>query len=752
MLLPLPKAKPFNVPQAIRQALEFHHHGRLAEAERLYAAILALRPDHVDALQMLGTIKLGRGELSEALGLVAAALRARPNSPQLFLNHGVVLDALKRHGEAIASFDQALKLRSKYAEALNNRGCALAALGRNDEALEDYRKALAIKPSYPEAHYNRGNALRELDRHDEALKSLERALALKPDYAAAHDARGSVLEASRRFAEALACYERAIAIRPDFAEAHNNRGSVLRSLNRHGEALTCLDHALAIRPQYPQALYNRGRVLQDLNCHEDAVASFERAVSLDPSYARARLAACFAELPVLYKHDSEILRQRAAYARRLSALCDEVESGRMNGDLSGAIGSDQPFYLAYQGHDDRELQSLYGSLVCRVMADRYPPAALAPPPAAGSPVRVGIVSSFFRMHSNWKIPIKGWISQLDRRRFQIFGYHTDTLRDAETDAAAALCHRFVEAPLSLDRWRQEILADAPHVLIYPAVGMDQLAAQLAAQRLAAVQCNSWGHPDTSGFPTLDYYLSSDLMEPPQAAEHYSEQLARLPNLSIYYEPLDEPPVSCARGELGLRTSARVYWCGQSLYKYLPQFDQVFPRIAREVGDCQFVFIRHRGAAPVTDMFHERLEQAFAAFGLKASDYCVTLPQLSSTRFAACIGQCDVVLDSIGWSGCNSILESLAHDLPVVTLTGALMRGRHSTAILTMMGVTETITETVEGYVSAAVRLARDGAWHAKLKGQIAANKHLLYRDRECISALEEFLDRVARQGSDGPRA
>jgi protein O-GlcNAc transferase len=236
------------------------------------------------------------------------------------------------------------------------------------------------------------------------------------------------------------------------------------------------------------------------------------------------------------------------------------------------------------------------------------------------------------------------------------------------------------------------------------------------------------------------------MEPPDAADHYSEQLVRLPNLSIYYEPLDEQPVSCERGELGLRASAKVYWCGQSLYKYLPQFDQVFPRIAREVGDCQFVFIQHRGASPVTELFQKRLEQAFAAFELKAADHCVTLPQLDSRRFAACIGQCDVILDSISWSGCNSILESLPHNLPIVTLSGALMRGRHSTAILRMMGITETITETVEGYVSAAVRLAKDETWHAELKREIAANKHLLYRDRTCISALEEFLDRVARQG------
>src|SRR5262249_23584230 len=154
----------------------------------------------------------------------------------------------------------------------------------------------------------------------------------------------------------------------------------------------------------------------------------------------------------------------------------------------------------------------------------------------------------------------------------------------------------------------------------------------------------------------------------------------------YYEPFNPGPVALSRADLGLRSTATVYWCGQSLYKYLPQFDQVFPRIARDVGDCQFVFIEYHTGAHVTDLFRKRLDQAFAAFGLRAVDHCIFLPRRDARWFMAAIGQCDIVLDSIGWSGCNSTLESLHHDLPIVTMTGSLMRGRHSMAILKMMGI------------------------------------------------------------------
>ena len=132
-------------------------------------------------------------------------------------------------------------------------------------------------------------------------------------------------------------------------------------------------------------------------------------------------------------------------------------------------------------------------------------------------------------------------------------------------------------------------------------------------------------------------------------------------------------------------------------------------------------------------------------GLNASNYCVFLEPLSPDKFVAAIGQCDVFLDSIGWSGCNSLLESLAHNLPIVTTPGPLMRGRHGAAILRMMGITDTIADTVETYISIAARLANHPDERRALSRKIAERKYRLYHDRACISALEGFLDRVARQ-------
>jgi protein O-GlcNAc transferase len=379
------------------------------------------------------------------------------------------------------------------------------------------------------------------------------------------------------------------------------------------------------------------------------------------------------------------------------------------------------------------------------MSLRYPQFSRRPSMPAflpGERLRVGIVSGYFYRHSVWKVIMKGWMENLDRTRFSLYGYYTGTTKDAETEAAQKCCTRFVEDVYSPPELCEIIRGDNLHVLIYPEIGMDAMSVKLASLRLAPVQCVSWGHPDTSGLPTIDYYLSSDLMEPHAAAGHYTECLVRLPRLSIYYEPQEALSVNADRGMFGLDAGPVLYHCCQTLFKFLPQYDDIYPRIAREAGDCRFLFAASNSS--VTEQFRLRFGRAFERFGLKADDYVIFLSYLDQVKYDALNRISDVFLDPIGWSGCTSTLEAIGCNLPVVAFPGQLMRGRESGAILNMMGITETIAGSPEEYVMLAVRLAKDREWRRHISEKIRENKHRLYRDRPCITALEEFLEGAAK--------
>jgi len=732
--------------QTLTAAVAHHRAGRLADAERLYRLVCENDPNHARAFHLWG-VAAHQLQRPDAASLVERAVALDPGFAEAHNDRGVILAANGSLADAISCFERAVALNPGYVEARNNLGRGLRSLGRFDEALVQFEQVLKGAPDSPVVHFNLASVFELAGRKPDAERYYRSAIALRADFVDGHIHLASLLLDMNRPSEALAHAERAVALRPDSAGARNNLGNILRTLVRREEAIAQYEAALRNDPNFFMAHYNCGVALRGETRIAEARAHFARAFALRPDFLEAELALCVAELPALYDNASEIAERRAAYAGRLAKLSADAASAGTPAHLADAIGSHQPFYLPYQGGNDRELQASYGSLACKVMASRYPAAVLPDPPGPRERIRLGIVSGFFRQHSNWKIPIKGWLKMLDRERFHLSAYYTSGDRDSETEAAEAMCHRFVQGPRSLDDWRRTILGDAPHVLIFPEIGMDKVSAQLAAQRLAAVQCASWGHPVSSGFPTIDYFLSSDLMEPANAAEHYSEQLVRLPNLSIYYDPSDAPPPAIGRAELGLRAGAVVYWCCQSLPKYLPQFDEVFARIAAEVPDCQFSFIEFGGGSGVTGLFRSRLARAFKAVGRNADDHCVFLPRLAPDRFAAAIGQCDVVLDSIGWSGCNSILESLVHNLPIVTFAGEMMRGRHAAAILDMMDIRETIARTVGEYVSIAGMLGRSSARRAELSARIAESKHRVYRDRECIGALEAFLENVVRGGA-----
>jgi protein O-GlcNAc transferase len=725
--------------QALAAAMAHHRAGRLNDAERLYRIVCDNDPQNARAFHLLGVVahQLRR---PDAASLVGRAVMLAPDFAEAHNDRGVILAANGLFAEALPCFEKAVALNPGYVEARNNLGRGLRSLGRIGEALTQFELVQRSLPDSPLAHFNLASVLELAGRKDDAETHYRTAVALRPDFVDAHLHLAALLQDADRLPEALAHAERAVALRPDSAGARNNLGNVLRGLGRRDEAIAQYEAALRIDPNSFMAHYNCGVALRGEARILEARAHFAQAFAQKPDFLEAELALCMAELPALYRDTSEIARQRDAYAKRLVQLGADIAAAAAPAVLAEAIGSHQPFYLPYQGFDDRELQTAYGSLVCKIMAARYEPVVLPNPPAPHEPIRLGIVSGFFRQHSNWKIPIKGWLKMLDRDRFRISCYHTGVERDSETAVAAALCDQFVQGPLSLDAWRRTILDDAPHVLLFPEIGMDKVSAQLAAQRLAAVQCASWGHPVTSGFPTIDYFISSDLMEPENAAAHYSESLIRLPNLSIYYEALEVAPAEIDRAELKLRPDAVVYWCAQSLPKYLPQFDEVFARIAVDTPGCQFAFIEFGGGRGVTELFKLRLERAFGAAGLDAKDHCVFLPRLAPDRFAAAIGQCDVVLDSIGWSGCNSILESLAHNVPIVTFAGEMMRGRHAAAILDMMNVRDTTAHTLDEYVAMASLLGRDQARRKDVSSRIAANKHHLYRDLQCIAGLQSFLE------------
>jgi predicted O-linked N-acetylglucosamine transferase (SPINDLY family) len=449
-------------------------------------------------------------------------------------------------------------------------------------------------------------------------------------------------------------------------------------------------------------------------------------------------------VPIIYETEDEISFYRQQFISGLQSLIQEtsLETAEEQENALLGIGRFTNFYISYQAQNDKELQCQYGNLVHKIMGANYPnwvAPLLMPPLKENSKIRIGYVSAYLHSYSG-TLWLTGWLRYCDRQNFEIYCYYIGDVPDSITSQFRDCSDAFHHIPHNLEAACEQIIADRLHVLVFPEIGMNPQTIQMAGLRLAPVQCVAWGHPVTSGLPTVDYFLSSDLMEPENAREHYSETLIRLPKIGVSYPKPYIPPTVKTRADYQLPEDAVIYLCCQAPFKYLPQYDFIFTEIARRVPKAQFVFLRG-------SLLQSRLGRAFAAAGFKSEDYCtfLTIPERLDYLMINLLS--DVYLDTFSWSGGNTTLEAIACNLPVVTCPGEFMRGRHSYSFLKMIGVTDTIAQNELEYIETAVKLGLDPTWRRHIAERIKENHDRLYDDKACVTGLEAFYKRVVWERS-----
>ncbi|OAI43497.1 hypothetical protein AYO42_06105 [Rhizomicrobium sp. SCGC AG-212-E05] len=160
--------------------MQFHHAGRLAEAEQLYRRVLAAEPRHADSLHRLGVIAYQAGQPASAVELIRKAIAQRAAAAPYHLHLGLALAALGQMDEAVAASRVALKLDPGQPDIHNNLGVLLMQQGQWEEAAQCYRQAIALAPHLPNAHGNLGIVLRSMAKPVEAIACLMRSLEIHP--------------------------------------------------------------------------------------------------------------------------------------------------------------------------------------------------------------------------------------------------------------------------------------------------------------------------------------------------------------------------------------------------------------------------------------------------------------------------------------------------------------------------------------------------------------------------------------------
>ena len=690
------------------------------------------------------------GNLPAALDVVQSALRDTPDDPLVHYALAEIQEARGDKHAALASVARAVELGPRFIQGWHYYAVLLGEMGDAPAAVSAFRRVLEIDPNHARAWNNLGNVHRNLGEHEQAEDAFTRAVAARPDYALAA-ANLASLQRDRGEVERAEATARAALARtsgqPPFRPLLVLLAGLLRERGALDEAAQLYMRAIALAPEQSSGeWFHLGWVLGERGELKGAREAYARGRSSKPRDPRAALAQHLA-LPMVYVDSTAVEHARSEFARGIDAIDRELPA------IFGGLSADQAidglrwtnFFLAYQGRDDRVLQERYAAVCRRVVAEHAPVwhEASARTSIAGRPIRIGFASAFFHVGTVGRY-FRSWITELPRDRFQVFVYH---LFPGMDEVAAAIEQRAdAFRAFGGSRARPSVVApviraDALDLLVYPELGMDVTSFALAALRLAGRQVCAWGHPVTSGHATIDGFISCAAMEPADGENHYSERLITLPGIGTRYAR-PQPPSGVTRQQFNLPTDRVLLLCSQSLFKIHPDNDGLMAGVLADNPSAILVLFAGRHPA-ITDQFMRRLSRAFEERGMAIRERTRVLPQLGHDDFLGVNTVCDLMLDTLHWSGGNTSLDALACGLPVVTWPGVFMRGRQSAAMLGLLGVGELIASGRSDYLAIASRLIADGAWRSEMSRLILANQERVFDASEPLDELHRVFAREA---------
>lgn len=706
--------QPLPIDCLLTEGFAAHRAGRIAEAKTAYRAILRSQPLHFDARHLLGVALRAEGRSAEAAAEIAFALLVNPANPDAYNNLANARNDLGDEAAARTALSRSLRLRPNFFEASFTLAQLTLRAGDVDGAIELFAKAESVAPSAAWRLYCRGRFQRAHGRLAEAAADLAEAAALTPKLPDIHANLGEALEALVRLPEALEAHRRS----PPTASSLETIGRLLRRLFRQEEAAAALKSAFCLDPAARGAALHLAAALFDLRRFPEAHRWFSAARAIDPADETAFLG----------------LFNTALYScdwSRWEPLIEEALSRMKTG--SSAF---QPFsMLAASGDPSHQLLAAraYSAHLFKV---RPKPTEL---PKAGyrhDRVRLGYLSVDFRNHAVAHL-IAELIEVHDRERFEIFGFSYGP------NDGSPLHQRLIDA---FDQFHDvELKTDGEAAALIRANEIDILIdltgytqhnrAGILAYRPAPIQVNYLGFPGTLGSPFHDYVIADPILIPAGEEEWYSEKVIRLPGS---YQANDGKRVLAAtmptREEEGLPEQGFVFCCFNNNWKISRQIFSLWMGLLREVPGS-VLWLLGDNAAAMSNLREAAAQRGVDPARLIFAGRRPTPEHLARQRLA------DLFLDTLPYGAHTTASDALFAGLPLLTCTGGSFASRVATSLLTVIGVPELITTTLDDYAATASALASSPHRLREIREKLltAPGRQQLFDAKEFSRGYEEAL-------------
>ena len=715
------------------QGLAFAEAGQLAEARAALKGVYELNPARTDAICALARIEREQGDLEAARTLLSELLKKHPADAGISLELGCLFHETGQLEFALRYYRDALKAKPDLAEGWHMLGRLFQQLEKPPQALEAYTHALELDPDNARCWNSLGLLHYLTGETAEARKALQQAVSLHPEIAEYHlNLAMAWLQESVIAANALKSFEMALRLKPEFASElvkiadhffYEGRTYLASSFYR------CALNGLVDRFE----IYVKLAQCAERECEmQQALDYYHKALELKPDQWLLQIRAALL-LPLIYQSPEDVQVWRQRFSDNLEYLHDLVQREKLPRAVQTLSLYSPAFLLAYQGIENHRLLTRLSELWRKLFAL----------PTAGrnrlrtKKRRIGIVSAFFFDHSISSVYL-GLVRELKARGHDLTCFAVGVRKvDEVTQELQELAHWQLLAPdLPLPRLAEKIVASDIDVLIFPEIGLDPLTYFLAHGRLAPVQVQLFGHPVSSGIATVDYFVSSSMIETENAQEHYSETLIQLPRVPFLHKRPELPQPLLSRAELGL-PEGRIYFVPGMLFKLHPNHDPLFASILQQDEEAHIVMIQ-----PAVHFWQDKLWKRFERSLGPWLDRVHFLPWMPQEHFYSLLLQADAALDTVHFCAGNVAYQAFGLGVPLVTLPGSYLRSRTTYGLYEQIGMLDLVANSWEEYSDLALRLARDTEWQQQMRQKVYELATPAFDDAAIMAELADFIEKV----------
>jgi FkbM family methyltransferase len=656
-----------------------------------------------EVCHLVGTALTLQNDLQLAEKWYLRALNIQPQLAKSHYNLGFVYEQEDEWEKAIDNYTHAITINENYTKAYYRLGLIFKRQQQFTKAIEQFSQVLHLDPKHQGAKFNLALLWQQGEGADFIQNLLgETDLELLPNLTEEINDTGAMLVRERKWEQAKIYFKSVIELDPDCVLAHYNLGCVLQNQNRYAEAINSYLRSLKINANYIDSLKNLGYVYYKNGQADLAQECFQKILQLNPNHSET------------YELLGFIAGEQGKLSECISLLNEALKINPNNPTLHTCFLFNLSSLISFTPQEILDSAKLWYQQ--QVVSQWLPTLTNHPnDKTSHRRLRIGYISPDFRRHSVSSF-IKPIFQHHDRTQVEVFCYGEVNDPDAITEEIIDIC----------DAWRSTVgLSDLEVAKLIQADRIDiivDLAGHTANNRMmvlgmkpAPIQTTYLGYFATTGLPTIDYWITDQVLHPDDTEEKTSETIWRLPRCYVGYEPLENAPKIT---ELpSKKTGIFTFSSFNNLRKLTPETFALWIEILKAVPNSRLV-LKCASSDVFSPLITEKIQTPFVEQGIDPKRIFLYGGFAADEDHLNLYNQVDLHLDSIPYTGCTTTCEALWMGVPTLTLAGTRKMERMSASILHSVGLDDCIAHSAVEYVQRAIALAKNPDYLQSLRSNM----------------------------------